>query len=76
MLELTFLKLGLLWGAAGVAAPIVVHLVMRQKPRLVPFPALRFVRASHLASALERFTPCTPTPLNGRAAGAASFERS
>jgi len=50
MFELTFLKLGLLWGAAGVAAPIVVHLVMRQKPRLVPFPALRFVRASHLAS--------------------------
>ena len=50
MFEFTLLKSVFLWGAAGVAAPIIVHLVMRQRPRPVPFPALRFVEASHLAS--------------------------
>jgi len=40
----------LLLGAAGIASPIIIHLVMKQTPRLIPFPALRFVRTSHQAS--------------------------
>jgi len=31
--------------------PVAVHLVMRGRPRQMDFPALRFVRQSHLASA-------------------------
>jgi hypothetical protein len=50
MFELTFLHQALLWGTAAIAAPILVHLVLRQTPRLAPFPALRFVRASRQAS--------------------------
>lgn len=34
-------------GAALVAVPIVLHLIMRQKPRHFEFPALRFVRKRH-----------------------------
>jgi len=33
------------------ALPVIVHLVMRGRPRQMDFPALRFVRQSHLASA-------------------------
>lgn len=33
------------------ALPVMVHLVMRGRPRQMDFPALRFVRQSHLASA-------------------------
>jgi len=37
----------LLAGTALVALPIVLHLVMRRKPRLFEFPALRFVKLRH-----------------------------
>ena len=37
----------LLAGTALVALPIVLHLMMRRKPRWVEFPALRFVRRRH-----------------------------
>lgn len=37
----------LLAGAGLVVVPIVLHLIMRRKPRLVEFPALRFVRRRH-----------------------------
>lgn len=40
---MTFVNLSLLAGAALVAVPIVLHLVMRQKPRRLEFPALRLV---------------------------------
>jgi len=39
-----FLTPALLAGAALVAVPIVLHLVMRRQPRLLKFPALQFVR--------------------------------
>ena len=39
-----FLTPALLAGAALVAVPIILHLVMRRKPRQVEFPALQFVR--------------------------------
>ncbi len=39
------------WAGLGlVALPIVLHLVMRQKPRLLEFPALRFVAKRHEAN--------------------------
>jgi len=37
----------LLAGAALVAVPIVLHLIMRRKPRHLEFPALRLIRRRH-----------------------------
>ncbi|NOZ41480.1 MAG: VWA domain-containing protein [Planctomycetes bacterium] len=39
-----FLTPALLAGAALIAVPIVLHLVMRRQPRQLTFPALQFVR--------------------------------
>ncbi len=44
---MSFVNPLLLAGAGLVVVPIVLHLVMRRKPRLVEFPALRFVRRRH-----------------------------
>jgi hypothetical protein len=41
---LEFVNPLLLSGVAAAAVPIVLHLIMRQQPRLLEFPALRFVR--------------------------------
>ncbi len=39
------------WTGLGlVAVPVVLHLIMRQKPRLLEFPALRFVQKRHEAN--------------------------
>src|SRR5437867_1529612 len=43
MLEI-FLNPWLLLGAAAVAVPVVLHLIMRQQPQRLEFPALRFIR--------------------------------
>jgi len=43
-MSLTFLTPLMLVGAVLVAAPIVLHLVMRQQPKHLMFPALRFIR--------------------------------
>ncbi len=40
-----FLHLSLLAGAGLIAAPIILHLIMRQQPRRIEFPALRFIQA-------------------------------
>ncbi len=42
---MTFLNASLLAGASLVALPIVLHLIMRRKPRHLEFPALRFLEA-------------------------------
>lgn len=44
---MTFVNPLLLAGAALVALPIVLHLIMRRKPRHLEFPALRFVQQRH-----------------------------
>mgnify|MGYP000331552954 CR=1 FL=1 len=44
---MTFVNASLLAGTALVVLPIVLHLVMRRKPRLIEFPALRFVHKRH-----------------------------
>jgi hypothetical protein len=44
---MTFLNASLLAGSALIAVPIILHLIMRRKPRLFEFPALRFVEKKH-----------------------------
>ncbi len=41
---MTFVNLSLLAGTALIAVPIVLHLIMRRKPTLLEFPALRFIQ--------------------------------
>jgi hypothetical protein len=45
---MTFIHGYLLAGLVLVGAPVLLHLVMRQKPRPLPFPAFRFLRQRHL----------------------------
>ncbi len=47
---MAFVNLSLLLGGAFVAIPVVLHLIMRQKPRPFVFPALRFVQQRRLAN--------------------------
>jgi hypothetical protein len=47
---LTFIHSYLLAGMALAAVPVVIHLVMRQKPRRLPFPAFRFLLQQHLTN--------------------------
>jgi len=44
---MTFVNLSLLAGTALVALPIVLHLMMRRRPTLLEFPALRFLEKRH-----------------------------
>lgn len=44
---MTFVHVSLLAGSALVALPVLLHLLMRQRPRRFEFPALRFVRQRH-----------------------------
>lgn len=47
---MAFVHLSLLAGGALAAIPVVLHLVMRQRPRTLPFPALQLVRQRHTAN--------------------------
>ena len=40
----------MLWAASGAAAPVIIHLIMRTKPRRIIFPAMRFVKKTHQAN--------------------------
>jgi len=46
----TFLVPAVLAGAVAVGAPVVIHLLMRPRPRRVVFPAVRFVQRTQQAS--------------------------
>jgi hypothetical protein len=46
----TFVNISLLAGTALVALPIVLHLIMRQRPKRFEFPALRFIQRRHDAN--------------------------
>ncbi len=50
MVPFNFLFGPVLWAAAAAAAPVIIHLIMRTKPRKVTFPALRFVKKTHHAN--------------------------
>ena len=41
---MTFVNFTLLAGTVLIAVPIVLHLIMRRKPTLLEFPALRFIQ--------------------------------
>ena len=41
---MTFLHVAFLGGALAIAVPIVLHLMMRQQPKHLEFPALRFIK--------------------------------
>ncbi len=47
---LEFVNPMLLLGVAAAAVPIVLHLIMRQQPRWLEFPALRFVKLKQEAN--------------------------
>lgn len=47
---MTFLHASLLAGAAFIVVPIVLHLIMRQRPRWLEFPALRLIEQRHDAN--------------------------
>ncbi len=45
---MTLLHPLLVWGLAAIAVPIIIHLLLRQKPRPVPWAAMRWLAAAHL----------------------------
>src|SRR3954452_21181418 len=47
---MAFVNISLLLGGALVAIPVVLHLIMRQKPKQLLFPALRFIHERRLAN--------------------------
>jgi hypothetical protein len=47
---MSFLHIAFLGGALAVAVPIVLHLIMRPRPKRLEFPALRFVKLRHTAN--------------------------
>src|SRR5947209_5548028 len=45
---MTFIHGYLLAGLALAALPVLIHLIMRQKPKQLAFPAFRFLRQTHV----------------------------
>ena len=50
MLSVIFWFAPVLWATTAAAAPIIIHLIMRTKPRKIIFPAMRFVKKTHQAN--------------------------
>ena len=48
-----FLNPALVWLAVGALAPIIIHLAARSRPKLTPFPAVRFIMVSHRRTATK-----------------------
>ena len=46
---MSFIYGAIIWGSVAAAAPVVIHLLMRSKPRKVTLPTLRFVKTTHRA---------------------------
>src|SRR5829696_6738730 len=47
---MAFINLSLLAGGLCVAIPIVLHLIMRQRPKPMVFPAMRFIQQRRIAN--------------------------
>jgi hypothetical protein len=45
-----FENVSLLFGAAAAVIPVILHLILRQKPKRVEFPALQFLKKRHEAT--------------------------
>ncbi len=45
-----FVQIAFLGGAAAIVVPLVLHLIMRQQPRHLEFPALRFLQLRETAN--------------------------
>ena len=50
MWRITFTHAGALWLATAASLPLIIHLLSRQKPRLIRFPAVQFIRLSQRRS--------------------------
>jgi hypothetical protein len=48
---MSFIFGGVLWASAAVAAPVVIHLLLRTRPRTVTLPTMHFVRKTHRSGA-------------------------
>ncbi len=48
-----YLNPALLWLGLGALAPIIIHLAARSRPKPTPFPAVRFILASHRKSSAK-----------------------
>jgi hypothetical protein len=48
--RMTFVHIAFLGGVLAIAVPIVLHLVMRQQPKHLEFPALRFIQLRQTAN--------------------------
>lgn len=44
---MTLLHPLLIWGLAAIAVPILIHLLLRQRPRPLPWAAMRWLMAAH-----------------------------
>lgn len=47
---MTFVHIAFLGGTLAIAVPIVLHLIMRQQPKHLEFPALRFIKLRETAN--------------------------
>src|SRR5438067_12201884 len=47
---MAFVNLSLLVGGVLIAIPVVLHLIMRQRPKQFIFPALRFIHERRIAN--------------------------
>ena len=51
-----FLNPAILAGVGLAAIPVVLHLIMRQQPRLLEFPALRFLQCAATSNRRQHAT--------------------
>ncbi len=47
---MSFLNATLIFGSLGIAIPIVMHMLSRQKPKRVPFPSIGFLKPKAIYS--------------------------
>lgn len=50
MWRISFTHLGALWLGAAAVLPLIIHFLWRQRPKVIRFPAVRFIRLSQRKS--------------------------